>query len=178
MARCIVLQLAKSASCVGIGLLLLIVALHTGCKRSTVVVGSEGAKGAVPKNGDAEEFAFKGLNGEEVHFAGGKPVALPAEFPADVAIYPGATVVMTVTGEKEMSITLNTTDSVEKVEAFYKKKLKEDGWKLDNAIKQPQFLQATKKGRSLSVDIRAQSGKTTVCLTIAKGKIDSEIPEK
>jgi hypothetical protein len=156
----------------------LLVALDTGCKRSTSVVGPESAKGAVPKNYDAEEFAFKGLNGEEVHSAGGEPVALPADFPADVAIYPEATVTMTATGKKEMSVTLNTIDSIEKVEAFYKKKLKEDGWKLDDAIKQPQFLQTTKKGRSLSVDIRTQSGKTTVCLTIAKGKVDSAIPEK
>jgi hypothetical protein len=178
MARYVLLPLANSASRLGIGLLLLSVVLQVGCKRSAAVTDSERANNAAPRRDGSEEFAFTGLDGEQVHFADGKPVALPADFPADVTVYPEAIVTMTATGKKEMRVTLNTADSVEKVAAFYEKKLKEDGWKPDNAIKQPQYLEATKKGRSLSVDIKTQAGKTTVCLTIAKEKAASTTPQE
>jgi hypothetical protein len=167
MARCIVLRLAKLTTCLGIGLLLLIAALHSGCKRSTAVVDSEDAKGAAPKGGDADEFAFKGLNGEVVHFAGGKPVALPADFPADVAVYAGATVVMTVTGKNEMSITLSTADSPEKVLAFYKAHFKDNGWKTTADSPQLLLLKGEKEDRKLIVLVSERPKETSVQLVVS-----------
>ena len=96
----------KSAGCVGIGLLLLIVVFQRGLQtidnRRRV---QRCEKVTVTKNGEGTEVAFKGINGEDVRFAGGKrPSHLPAEFPADVAVYPQATPVMTVTTvDKEMT---------------------------------------------------------------------------
>jgi len=175
MARCIVLRLVKLASFAGMGLLLLMVLLQAGCRRSTepstTVVGPKGEKGTVAKGDTDAELAYKGINGEEVHYAGGKQaVALPADFPADVAIYPKAMPVRTATSDKETRVDLTTADSAQDVEAFYRKTLKKDGWKLDNTIKVPQYLKATKEGRTLSVDISTQSGETTIHLSVAKGK--------
>ena len=66
-----------------------------------------------------------------------------------------------------MKARLKTADSVQEVEAFYKKRLKQDGWKLDETMKVPQFLRATKPGRTLSVDILTQSGEATIYLAVA-----------
>jgi hypothetical protein len=168
MERCAVLRLANRISCLGIGLLLVIVMLPTGCKRSTTVADPEGAKDAVSKQHDGDELAFKGLNGEEVHSAGGKPVALPANFPADLAVYPGATVVMTVIDEKQMSITLNTPDAVKTILAFYKRHFKENGWKTINDNPKYSMLEAEKEGRTLMLIVTAKTKETSVQLILSK----------
>jgi hypothetical protein len=168
MARCFVPWLARLTDCVSVALLLSIVVFHAGCKRSTSVVGPRNEKTAATAKGDDQEVVFKSQTGEEVHFAGGdNPVASPAEFPADVAIYPKATVTRWSKGNGGISARLKTADSVQDVEAFYKKRLRKDGWKLDETVKVPHFLKATKQGRALSVDISTQSGGTTIDLTVA-----------
>jgi hypothetical protein len=138
-----------------------------GCKPSTAV-GPSGAKTKSATKAVDEEVPFKSITGEEVHFAGGKPVALPADFPADVAIYPKATVVRWSKGNEGIGASLKTADSAKDAEAFYRESLKKDGWELDKKVKVPRFLKATKQGRTLSVDISTQSGETTIDLTIAK----------
>ena len=170
MTHCIVERLTKSTAYVGIGLLL-IVAFQAGCKRSTTIVGPKGEKATLRKGGEDLDFVYKGMNGEQVHFAGGKQaVALPVDFPADVALYPKAMPVRTATSDKETRVDLTTVASVQDVEAFYGKTLKKDGWRIDSTIKVPQYLKATKGGRTLSVDISTQSGETTIHLSVVKDK--------
>ena len=168
--RSIVLRLTWAAVCTAIGLSLVIV-LQAGCKRSTTVVGPKGGKTAISKGGKDSELAYKGMNGEEVHFAGGKQaVALPVDFPADVALYPKAMPVRTATSDKETRVDLTTAASARDVEAFYARMLKKDGWQIDSAITVPHYLKATKRGRTLSVDIATQSGESTIHLCMVKGK--------
>jgi hypothetical protein len=144
----------------------LLACTSASCRRSSAVdnAGGENTKAA---KGHDEEVVFKSGSGEEVHFAGGKPVALPAEFPTDVPMYPKATIVRWSKGTDGIGARLTTPDPLKDVEAFYRESLKKDGWQLDKKVKVPQFLKATKQGRTLSVDISSQSGETTVDLTIA-----------
>lgn len=56
---------------------------------------------------------------------------IPDNFPKDFPIYPDAKVSSSYTapnGDKGIWLTLTTSDSVEKVVAFYTEKLKSDGW--------------------------------------------------
>ena len=173
MARCIVLRLVKRTSCLGMGLLLLIVMLQVGCKRSTTVVGQKGEKATVTQEGDNIEVAFKGQNGEIVHFAGGKnAVALPAEFPADVAIYPKAIPVTTSTAGTEMTVMFRTSDSLQKVVVFYKAQLKEKGWKIKTATDIPEasMLEGEKDGRKLTVWTAEQQDGTIINLVVSSKK--------
>jgi hypothetical protein len=170
MQHGIIRQLATSAGYVGIGLLL-VLALQAGCKRSATVAEPKGGKSANANGRNDEVFGYKSVSGEDVQFAGGKKaVPLPAGFPADVALYPKAMPVMTAVIHKQTRVDLTTAASRQDVEAFYGKKLQQDGWKIDGKIKVPHYLKATKRGRTLSVDISAQSGETTIHLSLVKGK--------
>jgi len=168
MAHCIVLRVVKSASCVGMGLLL-IVLLQAGCKRSTTVVGPKGEKVTVTKDGDTAEVAFKGINGEEIRSAGGKKgVALPANLPAAFPIYPKATPVTVATVGKETTSILTTADPRQKVVAFYKDKMKENGWKSKSSTEMPQIsmFEGEKSGRTMTALIsEAPDGTVQIALS-------------
>ena len=175
MTRCIVFRIVKSATCLGMSLLLLGLVLQTGCKRSTTVVGPKGEKATVTQDGGKVEVAYKNKEGGEVHFAGGTDaVALPEGFPKDVAIYPKAKVFMSTTADKGLTMMLmtKTPDSIQKAEAFYKSKMKEDGWKIENAmnISQQVMLQGKKEDRMLTVAISKESKETQIMVSVTKEK--------
>jgi dienelactone hydrolase len=166
MMRNTISRLVHLTSCAAIGLLCLAIVFSAGCKRPP---DSEEGK-AAPKGSKIDDLVYTRPNGDLVRISNGNPITLSADFPTDVAIYPGATIAMVVMGENEPGATLNTPDSAEKVVAFYRKRLKDDGWRFNEAIEAPNYLVATKDGRSLLVDIRTESGKTSVCLTLPKKK--------
>jgi hypothetical protein len=59
---------------------------------------------------------------------------LPADFPADVPIYPGAEVVQArISPERGTSVTFSVGDDVEKVASFYADSLAAEGWSTDIA---------------------------------------------
>ena len=88
MARCIVLRLVKRTSCLGMGLLLLIVTLQVGCKRSTTVVGQKGEKATVTQEGDNIEVAFLPIGpGRESDGGTGRRSSGPTSV---AAVLPGA----------------------------------------------------------------------------------------
>ena len=147
MAHDFFIRSVESAGRPAAGLALLMLALSAGCGRSTTVVGPHGERVTVKQKGDGVDVTFKDKHGKEGHVAAGeKGVALPDDFPKDVAVYPKATVVTSMTMEKTMHVSLKTADSAEKVAAFYKKKLDEDGWKINTNVntEQMRMLQASK----------------------------------
>jgi len=163
MARGFFIRSVESAGRPAIGLALVMLALSAGCGRPTTV----------NQKGDGVDVTFKGKHGEKTHVPNvEKGVALPDGFPKDVAIYPQATVVTSMTMEKTMHVSLKTADSAEKVAAFYKKKLDEDGWKISTNVntEQMRMLQGAKEGRSLAVLISTESGETAIVLTVASEK--------
>ena len=154
-----------------LGLLLLTVVFQTGCKRSTTIVGPKSERVTETKTGEDTELAFKGINGEDIRSSIGKNgVALPSDFPSDVAIYPKATPTMVATKDKETAVLLTTNDSFQKTLTFYKGQLKEKGWKIKLSSDQSKvsFLQAEKEGRGLSVLITETSEGTGIQLTLVK----------
>ena len=69
-----------------------------------------------------------------------------------------------------MSVTLSTTDPLEKVVAFYKKQLKEKDWELKTTTEMSQIsmLDGEKEGRKLTVLISEKSDETSISLTVSK----------
>jgi hypothetical protein len=170
MAYRFVPKLGKLAWYMAIGLLVIVV-LEPGCKRSTSVVAPKGEKAIETKNGEGTEIPYKGINGEDIRSAVGKQgVALPRDFPADVAIYPKATPIMVATKDKETAVLLTTTDSLQKTLTFYKGQLKQNGWKIKLSSDAPKvsLLQGEKEGRGLTVLLTETAEGTGIQLTLVK----------
>lgn len=173
MAYDFIVRSVRSPSRLAAGLGLVVLALSAGCGRSTTVVGPHGERTTVKQKGDSVNVTFKDKQGKEGHVAvGEKGVALPDDFPKNIAIYPGATVVTSMTMDKTMHVSLKTGDPAEKVAAFYKTKLDEDGWKINTNVnsEQMRMLQAGKEKRTVAVLISTESGGTTIVLTVASEK--------
>ena len=139
-----------------------------GCGRSTTVTNPEGEKTTIERNGDGVDISIKGKDGGDARFSSGQGVALPDDFPKDVAIYPAATVVMTINVDDGRQVTLSTEDAAEKVEAFYKDRLKKDGWEEKTSMNTPMMKMFAweKDGRELVVNIMSEGGKTTISITV------------
>ncbi len=134
MARCICTRPAKYVKCTGLGLLLLAtVVVWAGCRRSQTYTSPGGEKTTVTQKNGSLEITSKGKDGQEMRV--GEDVALPDGFPKDVAVYPKLTV-FALTKDKNgaMSVILKIADPVQQVEAFYKEKLKADGWEIENTM--------------------------------------------
>jgi hypothetical protein len=85
---------------------------------------------------------------------------LPFDFPKDVPIYPGAAVKQAGSnpGVKLMVI-LESRDPKDKVLAFYRTKLPQNGWKLEKPFSgSPDALQGTKGTRGISIAVLKQQG--------------------
>ena len=93
----------------------------------------------------------------------GENVTIPADFPKDVPVYPGAKaigVVMTKTGDQGASLTLKTDDDTAKVIAWYEDQLKAS-WKQDSSF------------TANDTEIRSYSkGTAKIALTVSPGDND------
>ncbi len=150
--------------------LLLVAGACPGCQRSTTTTTPDGEEVTVRHKDGVVEGTVKGKHGDEVRWAtGGASAALPDDFPKDVAVYPKATIVASVARAKTMNVSLKSADSAEKVQAFYKDKLKRDGWEVGTSLSLPQgmMLQGEKDDRTLTVAVSSLTGETMINLTVA-----------
>lgn len=123
------------------------------------------------KNGQST-VTFTGKEGEKftINSEGGK---VPDDYPKDVPVAGGAKVMMATTATNEgntgTSLILESTDSHEKVLAFYKKGLADNGWKIETTISQPNvtIIAASKDKRNLSLQIGESEGKTSITQIVA-----------
>ena len=90
---------------------------------------------------------------------------LPADWPKDVAMYPGSIIQVagTVTGQGKGALFL-TTDSKENVLKFYQDKLAKDGWKIDTTADMGtiSIVSASKGNRTAAIQISSSVGQTTI----------------
>ena len=99
---------------------------------------------------------------------------IPANFPSDVPVYPGAKVQSSVATSQEQGnghyLGLETSDSLDTVTAWYKSQVVDKGWKIesDATINGTLILGATKDTRQLSVSVSdGGSGKVAITLVVA-----------
>ena len=94
---------------------------------------------------------------------------IPDNFPKDVPVYSPAQVRMTqVVDENRGVISLSTSDEIEKVTAFYKKELVEQGWTIKNEMTMGamSLIQAEKGKRNVNLTVNKKDGETTVSLVV------------
>ena len=76
---------------------------------------------------------------------------LPADFPADIPVYPGATVEFTPSKGAGVSVTLIAPDAMFRVAMYYKEELKKNGWRIDDKHSREDRVDATKGKRRCTV---------------------------
>jgi hypothetical protein len=98
---------------------------------------------------------------------------LPANWPSDVPVYPGAKVTASVAGAGDQAngsyASLESSDTVAAVIAWYKKEVPGAGWTVetDAMVSGSLMLSATKSERALSVTVTAEDGNVAIGLVVA-----------
>jgi hypothetical protein len=98
---------------------------------------------------------------------------MPEDFPKDIPVYSGATPIIDQAVKNGRTLQLKTSDAADKVTAFYKEKLKAEGWKQasESSSQSPKqgitLLSNTKDNRTLSVVISQDDEGTSLTLSVS-----------
>jgi len=145
------------------GVVLMCGAMLLGCGKGIAELHEGAASNSAPAQ------APKTLNPTVTAETGG----LPANFPKDVPIYPGAKVVAGATSGADAGVTFETSDPPEKVMNLYKEELPRNGWKEIKPVSVAGLytVGATKDGRTLGITITALgSSKTNITVGVSDDK--------
>ena len=167
-------------------------AVTLGCRKSVTYTAPDGTQATVTKSGDQVTYTVTGKDGQKVVVSGsdgmlnitgekgekvqiatataGKEVPLPEGFPSDAPTYPGAKVVQSMKFPNGMTVMFQTADPTDKVSAFYKEKLKANGWEVKSTIDMPQgtMLVGSKGGQVLNAAVSHGDEGTTIALSLGK----------
>jgi hypothetical protein len=143
-----------------------------GCGQSKTYNGPNGEKVTVNKDGSSLEIDAVGKDGSKIKVStSGNGVALPGDFPKDAPVYPGAIALSSVNSNDGTMITLQTADSAEKVDEFYAKELKSQGWTTESTVKLPQGTTYINKKEKRTLNISINGGdKTMIVLIVGQEK--------
>jgi hypothetical protein len=135
-----------------------LLALGCGSKKS------EKTSAAAPAAGESNSAGWKPP--EEVWSA-----TLPADFPTDLPIYPGATVSKaTEVPGKNLKAGWTTADEPNKVASYYTDALTGQGWTTQRVDGHDGILVfADKRSRSATIGVGTSNGKTTIVLLAVEG---------
>jgi hypothetical protein len=103
----------------------------------------------------------------------GQGTTLPADFPADVTVYPDAVVQAIANATTQAGdgvyLVLVTSDSVSQVDAYYAQRMVADGWKQQSSLSLAGVSSRTfvKGSRTGSVSATSRDGQTYVTLTVS-----------
>jgi hypothetical protein len=101
----------------------------------------------------------------------GDEVILQAGFPTDVPLYTGATPISSnKTPDGVYTLSLETTDPLDKISAFYKEKLPQSDWILtkNQTIAGVEMIDAKKDKRQISVQIiPREEGKMAIAIVVS-----------
>ena len=147
---------------------------------ATLVLACGGDEETVEIEGG--ELTFE-VEGEDVRISGekegvgaisgrfGEKAEIPDGFPEDIPIYPGSDVIGGMVAGAGGMVTLQTGDDSEKVAAFYREKLVEEGWSLapEMDLGGGQVLPIEKEGRNGAVQISREANATNIVVTVGMG---------
>lgn len=151
-------------------MLILIFSLFAACSDEKTYSTADGET-TVKRRGNDIEISAHDNEGNKVTGQAGKNVAIPEDFPSDLPIYSGATplVAMKMEGQGH-SLTLESTDPLDKVHAFYVDAVQANGWAIDAQMDWGgQKMIAAKKGnQTAAISLSNTDGKTQIVLTVSK----------
>jgi len=130
----------------------------------------DGAKVTVEtgKGGDDTALHVQGKDGSSMDINTGKTIT---DYPGDVPLYTGKSAMDMKSGEKNARVVMiQTPDSMEKINTFYKSQLESKGWKVETTLNTDKMVmyKASKENRDLVVQIGTDGGnQSTVNQTLA-----------
>lgn len=136
------------------------VLLAFGCGKETTVSTPTG-QATVTQKGDKTTIEMKSGTGEKVNIsASDKGVALPADFPGDIPVMPGAVVKMAMTTGGNLSVHFSVKASPADAMKFYEENLKAKGWKIDATMNMgdASMVSAEKEKRKCVLNIAKDDG--------------------
>jgi len=117
--------------CYGVLCSAIVLALLGGCGKKEQNVAVPGGNVKVTQQGGGTTMEMSSSKGEKMKItASDKGVALPANFPADVPIMPGATVKMAMSSGDALSVTFSVAASQADALKYYEDNLKAKGWEI------------------------------------------------
>lgn len=149
-------------------LVLSMLSLPVGCGRPS---GSEPDNGMIPPSPNGSEpRSTTAISGDRQADSADKKVALPEKFPLDVPIPPDAKPTGSHKTDKLTTVTLETSDSMAEVVAYYQSALKANGWTIEasTATESGSVLGAVKQKRTLTIMTHRGEGNTIVKIDVGK----------
>jgi hypothetical protein len=143
-----------------------------GSKNETTLTGEDGKKVTFAADKDGKNATIKTADGTMTATTGASSIPFPAAAPQ----YPGATVTgsmnfdSTTAGKgSSKNITLETTDAIAQVGAFYKAKMTAANMPISAEMNSPESFSLTSGdgsvGTTLSVLASAEDGKTSIVIS-------------
>lgn len=138
----------------------------SGDTMSFTTTDADGKQANVKMSGDS--LVVEGPDGVETFRAGGAG-EMPAEFPADVYVHSGASVVSSIRSPAGINLALKCSDAAKTVVAAYAAEMKAKGWAQQSSMDTGDMamLVFAKDNRTASVIVQAESGITAINLTVA-----------
>ena len=104
-------------------------------------------------------------------YAVGGGAKVPDTFPKDVQVYAGAKVTASVSMPNGQHLSLESSDSIEKIIAFYKSQMSGGGWKEEMSMNQGQssMLVYKKETRTVSIVVASSGKNSQINLTVGGG---------
>jgi len=163
----------KRTFCLVIGMTMVSCLILTGCKKAGEKAAEKAIEASMAKEGvkadvdaSGEKITIKSEDGTTV-YSGGKSAAVPENFPKDVYVYEGATIIAAVSVPDGFNLLMESSDSADKVLGTIKGKMAGFGWKEETTVTQGKNAMAGyKKGeRSAMVNVNGDN-KTQITLTV------------
>jgi len=141
------------------------------CSRTHTITTADGKVSYQEKDKGAGTVTVTGKDGKTatLSFNGGGKV--PADYPKDVPVYSGTKVLMSQSASEKNahSLMLESADAADKIVAFYKKGLEDNGWKTENTVNAGQLtmVTATKDQREINLQITDTGDKRSIMQVVA-----------
>jgi hypothetical protein len=142
-------------------------ALLGGCGKKEQSIATPDGKVTVTQQGGGTTVEMRSDKGDKMKVtASDKGVALPANFPADVPIMPGATVKMAMTSGEALSVTFSVAASQADALKYYEDNLKAKGWEIAATMNMGEsaMLSAKKGKRECVMNVGKDGGGSMVQL--------------
>jgi hypothetical protein len=143
--------------------------MGAGCGQTAVETGTEaqinaGLKGQGTVDISDNTYNYKSKTGDT--YSMGENVKIPDDFPKDVPVYPGAKVMTAIiTGaDGGASLTMTTSDPVDKVSAWYQDQLKDWTKAATYAYAGGETRSFTKDKDAISLSVTGENDLTTVTI--------------
>jgi hypothetical protein len=167
----------KRMFCFVIGMLMVSCLMLAGCKKASEKIAEKAIESGMAKEGikakvdaSGQTVTIQDKDGKSVYVAG-KSATLPDNFPKDVYVYEGASIMASISVPDGFNLSLETGDSADKVMNAIKSKMTVLGWKEEMTMNQGNntMVGYKKEKRTAMYSVNTDK-KTMISMTVSAPK--------